>query len=79
MKALSGVPADLAIQALTAGCDLALYCAGEFEPTAALLSRCPPVSGLAAQRLERARTKAARGCLSLNIDALARERDRSTT
>ena len=34
MKALSGTPADLARQALAAGCDIALYCSGEFAPTA---------------------------------------------
>ena len=34
MKALSGAPADLARQALAAGCDVALYCSGEFGPTA---------------------------------------------
>ena len=78
MGQTSGTPADLALQALAAGCDLALYCAGDYAATAALLSRCPPVSGPAAERLTRARAKAARGRLDLDAETLARERDRST-
>ncbi len=79
MKALAGEPADLAVQALAAGCDLALYCSGEYAPTEALLSRCPPVSDPARQRLDLARIKAKRARLDLDADALARERDRSLT
>jgi beta-N-acetylhexosaminidase len=77
MKALAGEPADLAIQALAAGCDLALYCSGEYASTEALLSHCPPVSDQAVQRLAQARAKAARQRLDLDADALAQERDRS--
>jgi beta-N-acetylhexosaminidase len=77
MKALAGEPADLAIQALAAGCDLALYCSGAYDPTAALLSRCPPVSEQARERLARSRAKAARARLDLDAEAIARERDRS--
>ena len=77
MKALSGTPADLAIQALEAGCDLALYCSGAYATTEALLRRCEPVAALTGQRLAAARAKAARHRLSLNADHLARERDRS--
>ncbi len=36
MKALSGEPADLARRALAAGCDVALYCAGDFAATESL-------------------------------------------
>jgi beta-N-acetylhexosaminidase len=79
MQALAGEPADLAIQAIAAGCDLALYCSGEYAPTEALLSRCPPVSDQAAQRLAQARAKAARRRLDLDAEALAQERDRSLT
>jgi beta-N-acetylhexosaminidase len=79
MKALAGEPADLAVRALAAGCDLALYCSGEYAPTEALLSRCPPVSDAAVQRLIQARTRAARRRLDLDADALAAERDRSLT
>jgi len=78
MKALSGRPMDLARQALAAGCDIALYCSGEFAPTEALLSRCPPLSDKARLRLAHARAKAARARLSLDAEALARERDRSS-
>ena len=41
MKALSGAPADLAVQALAAGCDIALYCSGDFALTEALLRSLP--------------------------------------
>jgi beta-N-acetylhexosaminidase len=78
MKALAGEPADLAIQALAAGCDLALYCSGAYDPTEALLARCPPLSDQANQRMARSRAKAARARLGLDADALARERDRSS-
>jgi beta-N-acetylhexosaminidase len=76
MKALSGVPADLARQALTAGCDVALYCSGEFAPTADLLACCPPLSGAAVERLAAARALVARRRLPLDAAALAAERDR---
>jgi beta-N-acetylhexosaminidase len=79
MKALAGEPADLAIEALAAGCDLALYCSGEYAPTEALLARCPPVSDQAVQRLAQARAKAARRRIDLDAEALAQERDRSLT
>jgi beta-N-acetylhexosaminidase len=79
MKALAGEPADLAVQALAAGCDLALYCSGEYAPTEALLARCPPVSDQAVRRLTQARAKAARQRLDLDAEALAQERDRSLT
>jgi beta-N-acetylhexosaminidase len=79
MKALAGNPENLAVQALAAGCDLALYCSGAYAPTEALLSRCPPVSDQARQRLAQARAKAARARLDLDAEALARERDRSLT
>jgi beta-N-acetylhexosaminidase len=77
MRALSGEPTDLAIRALKAGCDVALYCSGEYAPTKALLSACPPLSDRASQRLALARAQAARRRLDLDHEALARERDRS--
>jgi beta-N-acetylhexosaminidase len=76
MKALSGAPADLARQALAAGCDIALYCSGEFAPTAELLARCPPLTKAATARLVSARVLAARRRLPLDATALAVERDR---
>ena len=72
----AGAPADLACQALAAGCDLALYCPGEAAPTAALLAACPPVTPDAAARLGRARALARRRRLSLDVAALADERAR---
>jgi beta-N-acetylhexosaminidase len=76
MKALSGTPADLARQALSAGCDVALYCTGEFAPTADLLTRCPSLTEGAGGRLTAARALAARRRLPLSAEALAAERDR---
>jgi beta-N-acetylhexosaminidase len=75
MKALSGTPADLAAQALGAGCDIALYCSGEFAPTEALLRRCPEISPLTAARLATARAGAARRRLSFDPATLAAERE----
>lgn len=76
MGALSGTPAERATQALAAGCDLALYCAGDPGPTADLLAAVPPVSAATAARLDAAWTLAARRRLILNAGALAAERDR---
>lgn len=76
MKALSGTPADLAVQAIAAGCDIALYCSGDLAPTEALLRRVPPVIPATAERLAAARAGAARRRLSLDSAALAAERDR---
>jgi beta-N-acetylhexosaminidase len=76
MKALTGVPSDLARQALAAGCDVALYCSGEFAPTADLLTQCPPLTKVAVARLSAARALAARRHLPLDATVLAAERDR---
>jgi beta-N-acetylhexosaminidase len=76
MKALSGTPAGLARQALAAGCDIALYCSGEFAPTADLLARCPELSELAATRLAAAQALATGRRMVLDEAALAAERDR---
>jgi len=76
MRALSGAPADLALQALAAGCDLALYCSGQAAPTAALLAACPAITPDAATRLGRARALARRRRLSLDAAGLADERAR---
>lgn len=75
MQALAGEPADLALQALAAGCDLALYCSGKFATTEALLTRCPPLSIQSAARLEWASAKVRRRRLDLDGAGLARERD----
>ena len=76
MKALSGTPADLAMRALAAGCDIALYCSGAFAPTEALLRACPPISPITSKRLAAARAGARRRRLVLDPAMLAAERDR---
>jgi beta-N-acetylhexosaminidase len=76
MKALSGAPADLAVQALAAGCDVALYCSGDFALTEALLQACPALTPAADQRLRTGRAMAASRRLTLDPAILAAERDR---
>jgi beta-N-acetylhexosaminidase len=76
MRALSGEPADLAMRALDAGCDIALYCSGEFLSTEALLRACPDVSDETSRRLATARAWAASRRLASDPEALAEERDR---
>jgi len=73
MKALSDPPADLALQALAAGCDIALYCSGDFAPTEALLRACPPLTPAAEQRLRAGRSMAAGRRLTLDAARLAAE------
>jgi beta-N-acetylhexosaminidase len=76
MKALSGAPAELAAQSLAAGCDVALYCSGDFGLTEALLRTCPTLTDAARTRLAAARAAAARSRLALSPIRLAQERDR---
>jgi beta-N-acetylhexosaminidase len=76
MKALSGTPANLAVRALAAGCDIALYCSGEIAPTEALLRACPPLSPAAERRLAAGRAAAANRRLTLDPASLGAERDR---
>lgn len=76
MHALSGRPADLAVQALAAGCDIALYCRGDLAATADLLAECPALDGPAAARFARAAAEAAWRRIPLDAGALAGERDR---
>jgi beta-N-acetylhexosaminidase len=79
MKALSGVPADLAAQALAAGCDIALYCSGDFAATQALLLSCPRLTPAAEQRLRAGRNAAANRRLTLDPALLDAERARLLT
>jgi beta-N-acetylhexosaminidase len=76
MKALSGAPADLAARALAAGCDIALYCSGDFPTTEALITACPPLTEEARARMQAARTRLASARLSLTESPLAEERAR---
>jgi beta-N-acetylhexosaminidase len=75
MRALDGTPAERALGALAAGCDVALYCSGEAGPTAELLARCPALTEAAAARLRAARARAASGRAALDGTALAQERN----
>ncbi|MEX0307468.1 MAG: beta-N-acetylhexosaminidase [Ruegeria sp.] len=54
MKALNGSAADLARQALDAGCDVALHCNGAFEERAQVLEAAGQMSDLAQARADRA-------------------------
>lgn len=76
MKALSGTPAYLAGQALAAGCDIALYCSGDFALTEALLRACPPMPPATQRRLRAGRNAALTQRLNLDPKALKAERDR---
>jgi beta-N-acetylhexosaminidase len=76
MKALSGTPADLAVQAVMAGCDIALYCSGRFATTEAVLRACPPVSPATDRRLRVGRIAAASRRLKLDPGLLRAERER---
>jgi beta-N-acetylhexosaminidase len=76
MQALSGTPADLARRALAAGCDVALYCRGDFASTEALLQTCPALTPAADRRLQAGREAARAQRLSLDAEALHDERDR---
>jgi beta-N-acetylhexosaminidase len=76
MKALSGEPAELARRALEAGCDIALYCAGEYPANEALLRTCPPLSDAAAERFHAARAIAGSRRVPLDAGLLEAERAR---
>jgi beta-N-acetylhexosaminidase len=43
MRALTGTPAERAVAALAAGCDIALYCAGDMAGNVAILEALPDV------------------------------------
>ena len=75
MQALSGAPADRAVAALEAGCDIAMYCAGDIEATRAVLSACRPLSAAAIRRLDAARGLARRRAITLDAVQLAAERE----
>jgi beta-N-acetylhexosaminidase len=76
MRALNGPPAETARAALQAGCDIALYCAGDLAATTAMLAACPPMTPATAERLARARTLAAMRRTALDTGVLTAERDR---
>ncbi len=54
MKALSGTPADLAVEAVQAGCDVALYCQHDLAAMTEILERLPLMSDESSQRYRNA-------------------------
>lgn len=76
MHALTGAPAARATAAIEAGCDLALYCPGDAEGTAAVLRAVPPLTDLARVRMAAARATAAARRIALDEPVLAAERAR---
>lgn len=76
MHALEGPPEARALACLAAGCDVALYCPGDAEGTAAVLRAAPPLTEAARARLAAARATAAARTVPLDETALAAERDR---
>jgi beta-N-acetylhexosaminidase len=76
MGALSGALAERACHALRAGCDIALYCAGDFAANKAVLAACPELTPQGALRLEAAWTVAAGRRIALDLPLLADERDK---
>jgi len=76
MQALSGTPAERALRALAAGCDLALYGLGDFGPTEEMLTLCPAVTATTVARLKAGRWVARTRRRPLNGVVLSAERDR---
>jgi beta-N-acetylhexosaminidase len=74
MKAVAEQPKDSARRALAAGCDLALYGAGDFAATEALLQNCPPLTDQALARLQAGRSSVASQRISIHRNDLATER-----
>lgn len=74
MSALTGAPAERALAALAAGCDVALYCPGDAAGTESVLRSCPALTEAAEARLARGRALAAARRAPLDRDALLAER-----
>lgn len=74
MKAVADQPSDSGPRALAAGCDLALYGAGDFNTTQALLHACPPLTDDALARLRAGRVSVAARRITIDPGALATER-----
>jgi beta-N-acetylhexosaminidase len=79
MRALAGPPAASARAAIAAGCDLALYGAGDFAATEALLLACPALRPESCTRLAAAASLARSRRQALDGDVLGAERDRLLT
>lgn len=74
MGALSGDPAERAVRAIAAGCDVALYCPGDAVGIDAVLRAVPPLSPAALRRLAAARAMAVDRRVALDIAAMENER-----
>lgn len=74
MGALSGDPAERAVRAIAAGCDVALYCPGDAAGTDAVLRAVPPLSPPALRRLAAARAMVVDRRVALDIAAMEDER-----
>jgi beta-N-acetylhexosaminidase len=74
MGALSGPPEARAMRALAAGCDLALYCPGDFAGTEAVLRACPGLTEAARARLAASHALAAGRRSALDPRAMQSER-----
>ncbi len=70
-----GSPAERALAALAAGCDLALHCSGVAAETAALLHACPDATEAALNRMRAALFLAERSRQALDPSALLAERE----
>jgi beta-N-acetylhexosaminidase len=75
MRALAGTPAERAVAALAAGCDVSLYCPGDLSGNAAVLRACPGLTEAALARLAAARALAASRRIALDGQNLADERE----
>jgi beta-N-acetylhexosaminidase len=75
MHALTGPPAERALAALAAGCDLALYCPGDAAGTMAVLKSAPEITDRSWARMQRARSLAERS--RLHMDRAMLEQDQA--
>jgi beta-N-acetylhexosaminidase len=75
MGALSGTPGSRAAAALEAGCDLAMYCAGDDAANASVLTACHEITDAAAHAMAAGRRLAVQSRIALDVNALASERD----
>ena len=75
MGALCGTPAARALAALSAGCDIALYCPGTMADNIDVLHAVPPLTDRAQARLAASRDAASASKLALDPARLLAERD----
>lgn len=77
MKALTGVPGELARAAIAAGCDAVLHCTGVLHQSAAVLDATPFLTPAALARLESARIAMQAARAQLDPAALIAARDQA--